>query len=322
MHCIYDEHLFHDTDQFREHLWPLEIEPIQLSVGRLKLGYASLAFNDVAITRIDCNRKVSDRVHMDPAWLLLVLQLTPQRWGAHVAPPESLVVIAPGTEYRNSIPDGFRCMEAVIRLDLVDELGLGFLRQLKGAQAILPISAAAARRLEHRADRMLGVSATHGIATIGGETGECLRESCLDFLCFLRNTAYSAIRGRAITIAVEGKHRFALAEDALQAIETTPVEQLPSVEVLATSLNTTRRTLLSAFQETLGTSPSRYMLARRLNGAQRDLLGGRSQTVTDTALDYGFEHFGRFAGHYRTLFGETPSATLLRARMFQRCGLS
>ena len=322
MHCAYDEHLFHDTDQFREHLWPPEIEPVQLSVGRLNLGYASLAFDDVAITRIDCNRKVSDRVHMDPNWLLVVLQLTPQRWGAHVAPPESLVVIAPGTEYRNSVPEGFRCVEAAIRLDLADQLGIGFMHQLKGAKAILPISTAAARRTELKVDRLLRVSAANGIATIGGDKEECLRESCLDFLYFLRDTAYSAVCGRAITVVAKEKHHFALAQDALQVIETMPEEQLLSVEILATSLNTTRRTLLNAFQATLGTSPSRYMLARRLNGAQLDLLRGRSPTVTHAALDYGFEHFGRFAHHYRTLFGETPSSTLMRAKLFGRCALS
>jgi transcriptional regulator GlxA family with amidase domain len=209
-------------------------------------------------------------------------------------------------------------VEAAIRLDLVDELGLGYLSQLKGVESILPISATAARHAGLLANRILGASATNGFEMISGEIAECLRESCLDFLCFLRDAAYCVTDRRAISVGAEGKHSFALAEDALQVIETAPTEQLPSVETLATCLNTTRRTLLSAFQESLGTSPSRYMLARRLNGAQRDILCGRSPTVTDAALDYGFEHFGRFAHHYRTLFGEAPSATLVRAKLVRR----
>ncbi|NNJ97760.1 MAG: AraC family transcriptional regulator [Gammaproteobacteria bacterium] len=318
MRCRYEEQLFHDIDQFRAHMWRLDIEPLQLSRGRLELGFATLAFEDLAITRLDCNRKVSDRLHMDPSWLLLVVQLAPQRWGAQVAPAESLTVIAPDTEYRTGVPDGFRCAEAAIRLDLADELGLGRLSQLKGAEAIIPISAAAARSAEHRANQLLGVSASNGLAVIGGETAQALRDGCLDFLCFLRGVAFSTTRGRASFASTEGKHRFTLVEDALQIIETAPVEQPPSVAILATTLNTTRRTLLNAFQETLGTSPSRYMLARRLNGVQRDLHCGKSPTVTDAALDYGFEHFGRFAYHYRTLFGEMPSATLKRASMIRR----
>jgi AraC family ethanolamine operon transcriptional activator len=71
--------------------------------------------------------------------------------------------------------------------------------------------------------------------------------------------------------------------------------------------------LLNAFKETLGVSPARCILARRLNGARHSLTHGETHTVTDAALDYGFEHFGRFAYQYRSLFGETPSKTLLRA---------
>lgn len=322
MRCRYDEQFFHDVDQLRAHLSTQEIEPIQLSGGRLNLGFASLGFEDVVVTHLDCNRKVSDRLHMDPSWLLLVVLLAPQRWGSHLAPAESLVVIAPDTEYRNSVPEGFRCVEAAIRLDLAEQVGLGRLARVRGAEAIIPISAAAARRAEQRANRLLGASAANGGATIGGEMAEILREGCLDFLCLLRSAAFSVTRGRAIAARAAGNHRFALAEDALRTIETAPVEQPPSVETLATALNTTRRTLLNAFQETLGVSPSRYILARRLNGARQDLNCSKIHAVTDAALDYGFEHFGRFAYHYRTLFGETPSKTLLCARRFHRHGLS
>ena len=52
---------------------------------------------------------------------------------------------------------------------------------------------------------------------------------------------------------------------------------------------------------------------RRLDAARQALLeAGAEGTVTAVAMDCGFFNFGRFAGHYRRQFGETPSQTLAR----------
>ena len=63
-------------------------------------------------------------------------------------------------------------------------------------------------------------------------------------------------------------------------------------------------------------SPKRYLLLRRMHLARRALRDSASDTttVTQIATQYGFWHFGRFAGEYQSLFGEAPSTALRRPR--------
>lgn len=73
-----------------------------------------------------------------------------------------------------------------------------------------------------------------------------------------------------------------------------------------------RRTLQYCFEEVTGLSPTAFLRSIRLNGARRELrrkLRGE-RTVSDIALDWGFNHFGQFSQDYRHLFDELPSQTL------------
>jgi AraC-like DNA-binding protein len=67
--------------------------------------------------------------------------------------------------------------------------------------------------------------------------------------------------------------------------------------------------------EYLGMSPKRYLWLRRMHLARSALRNADVErtTVSEIASDYGFWEFGRFSVAYRSLFGESPSATLHRA---------
>lgn len=88
-------------------------------------------------------------------------------------------------------------------------------------------------------------------------------------------------------------------------IDLTPGE-------LCSHARVSERTLQYAFRERFGTTPAKYLKARRL-AAVRSVLKkpkGWAEGVGAVAERYNFWHVGQFAADYRRAFGELPSETL------------
>ena len=92
-----------------------------------------------------------------------------------------------------------------------------------------------------------------------------------------------------------------------------PVLQVAS---LADALGVSERVFRKAFKRTHNLSPCRHLRILRLTWARRALAEARYEfaTVTEIATSFGFLELGRFAVEYRNAFGESPSATLRRAK--------
>jgi AraC-like DNA-binding protein len=97
-------------------------------------------------------------------------------------------------------------------------------------------------------------------------------------------------------------------EDLLAANRDRP---LYLAEICATT-GVSERTLRVCCHEHLGMGPVRYLWLRRMHLARAALIRAdpASATVTSIATDHGFWELGRFSVEYRTLFGESPSASL------------
>jgi AraC-like DNA-binding protein len=93
-----------------------------------------------------------------------------------------------------------------------------------------------------------------------------------------------------------------------------PNRPLPMSELCAL-IGVNDRTLRSCCDEFLGISPSRYLLLRRLQAVRIALRNAdpATSTIAEIASGFGFTKLRRFAGAYRTAFGESPSTTLRRA---------
>ena len=87
-----------------------------------------------------------------------------------------------------------------------------------------------------------------------------------------------------------------------------------TIDDITRAAGVTGRTLLRAFRRHRGTTTVGFLRILRLQAARRDLLAqdAREATVTEIATRYGFYELGRFAGRYRSTFGELPSETLAR----------
>jgi AraC-like DNA-binding protein/Flp pilus assembly protein TadD len=85
-----------------------------------------------------------------------------------------------------------------------------------------------------------------------------------------------------------------------------------SLDELARIAGVRPRTLEAHFRMFLGSTPLGWARRMRLVRARQELLRAGRGTVTEVALANGFSQLGRFAGQYRRLFGEPPSATLRR----------
>ena len=72
------------------------------------------------------------------------------------------------------------------------------------------------------------------------------------------------------------------------------------------------RSLNRAFQKRYGSGPMAFVRQRRLDACYAKLAGSETEatTVTDVAMNYGFNHLSDFAIAYKKAFGESPSTSL------------
>jgi AraC-like DNA-binding protein len=87
-----------------------------------------------------------------------------------------------------------------------------------------------------------------------------------------------------------------------------------SLDELCAAVGLSHRGMENLFQDYLGLGPIAYLRRHRLQIARRALLNAAYApgVVKQVALESGFWHFGHFAYHYRSLFGESPHETISR----------
>lgn len=163
-----------------------------------------------------------------------------------------------------------------------------------GRRHLQQLSRAAIRGAEAQSGAFADPQAVHGLE-------QQLLQALVECLCQEPAQAESAIARRQRKVLA----RF---EDAL---EDAPARRVTEI---CAALGTPERLLRACCKSGLEMSPSRYRRCRALQQANRTLRDSNPNTTTiaEVAGRCGFRASGRFAGTYRAVYGELPSATLRR----------
>lgn len=100
---------------------------------------------------------------------------------------------------------------------------------------------------------------------------------------------------------------------AVQAYVETHLHQQISLADLAATAGLSSFHFLRSFKGSLGSTPARYVLARRMERA-RYLLKVGNLTVSEIGIGVGFEDVSHFSRAFRRLVGVTPSAFRIAAQ--------
>jgi len=145
------------------------------------------------------------------------------------------------------------------------------------------------------------------------ETGESLRDRILDTLLSL--TVDRSDYGMPLPPPCT---RAYIVDKASEYIDSRLCEPITITDICA-FVRVCPRTLGYSFEAVLGVTPSRYLLATRLNRVRRDILDqGVVVSLQVLATRWGLTHMSRFARYYRETFGERPSDTMRTAALRDR----
>ena len=297
-------------DDFEEYADKIGHAQLEFTLPRVERPYWSIQHREIAGVHLQCGSEANGLIVEGAAsaeGCLLFVQKSGSRCHANGErmPADAIFISPPGGEFRLASNDAHDWYSLLIPMDFLPrELFRASAGGISAAQLLEPGGAHVAEltRLVERVQAM-GQQApeiltlTRGIFDVGRPGLITAAEASEPSRAVGRRTGRPTVAREQVLRAV--RRRF----------ETTP-DDPPSVAQLAEFADVSERTLRTVFQEFYGMSPRRFLHLRRLHQAREALLDRSGErTIAQVAASLGFWDLGRFAGDYRRLFLETPSAT-------------
>ena len=225
------------------------------------------------------------------------------RWNGHAVHPDDVVICPPRSTCLAFDPRATQF--AIVTVALTDPLALLLAARsdLTGAEPVTLSCPSGAGALHARLERM-----RDAVERRRGGSGTLNRPAITTYLAFCLAARRSCDRPAI------GTGRRTRVVDRAAAFFRHHVSEGVSVSQLSDVVGVSERCLRNAFYDVFTTSPKQYMRLWQLHQVRRVLrrADADASTVTDVATSYGLYELGRFAGAYKSLFGEAPSETLVR----------
>lgn len=165
-----------------------------------------------------------------------------------------------------------------------------------------PAADKALRRLHAIAIRTAQV---HPLALVNAQAAHGLEQQLVQAMVACMTSA-------SIEAARPSVHRHQGLMNCFEQLMHDHSQEMLSIPEISARLGVSQRLLRGLCVEHLGMSPVRYDRLLRMSRVRSILRRGEREApgVSDVARSEGFQNLGRFAVHYRIMFGESPSTTL------------
>jgi len=247
----------------------------ELTLVSVDIGFPLLAWSEAA----------SDAVVLS----MVTRGVAGARWNGEDLDAGSVLVQSPGSSHHGVQPDGLRYEMIVAKTGLLESVA---------------------------SDLELGLS-THGgflehdaASRILKEYGSLGQGGSDDLLLAVVSVLSAEKRGTSV-----GSYRRVTSREVVRRVmgylEATGTWMPSSLELCRAAVVSERR-LQQAFHDVYDMPPSEFLRQRALSAARGlfERNGSSEVRVAEVAADLGFDHAGRFAHYYASLFGEAPSETL------------
>ena len=304
---------FLDPDHYEASLRDVKVEAIIVSRGHFRARLTWAELHHLQISRCEEDSSRVAYVRLAP-WLAFVTFPTNSApfpvWGSMELQARDIVFHSRGERLHLLAPRSFAWSVIAIDPGQLER----YSRALTGKPVTPPLERQLLRpsrrntaRLRRLHAQVCRLAETKSKILSHSEVARAIEQDLIHALVACLTTA------RARTDGFAGRHHASIMlrfEEILGENLTHP----PSMSELCERVGVSERTLRSCCAESLGMSPIRYVLLRRLrevHSALRDADPDRVN-VAEVAHRFGFAQLARFAGTYRAMFGETPANTLQR----------